>query len=323
MTTKPETRVIAIEEHYQDAELAKHYPAGDKPRNPKLAEQLEDMGEARLKTMDEAGVDIQVISHAQPATQKFDPETAVRLASETNDRLHRMIQTNPKRFAALGVLPTPDPKGAADELERMVTKLDFKGAVVHGLTNGHFLDEKQFWPIFERAAALDVPIYMHPGNPSKIVIDTYYKDYIEDYPHITAAAWGYTVETATAGVRMVLSGALDAYPNVKFILGHLGEGLPFLMWRVDYSFKRPGNKPGLDFRKLFTEHFYITTSGNFSDPALLCSVQEMGMDRVLFSIDYPFVPNDGAWLKWAQNTSFSAADRAKIIGGNAAKLLKL
>jgi len=323
MTTKAESRVIAIEEHYQDAELAKHYPEADKPRNAKLIEQLEDMGAARLKTMDEAGVDVQVLSHSQPATQKFDPETAVRLASETNDRLHRMMQANPKRFAALGVLPTPDPKAAADELERMVTKLDFKGAVVHGLTNGHFLDEKQFWPIFERAQALDVPIYLHPGKPSQIVSDTYYKDYVEDYPHILGAAWGYTVEAATQGVRLVLSGALDAYPNVKFILGHLGEGLPFMMWRVDYSFSRAGNKPGLKFRDLFTEHFYVTTSGNFSDPAILCSVMEMGIDRVLFSIDYPFVPNDRAWLDWAQNTSFSADDRAKIIGGNAASLLKL
>lgn len=323
MTTKAKTRVIAIEEHYQDPELAKHYPASDKPRTGKLAEQLEDMGSQRLAEMDKAGVDVQVISHSQPATQKFDPETAVRLASGTNDRLHRMIQANPTRFAALGVLPTPDPKGAADELERMVTKLDFKGAVIHGLTNGRFIDEKQFWPIFERAEALDVPIYLHPGKPSQIVIDTYYKEYVEDYPHITGAAWGYTIEAATQGVRLVLSGALEAYPNVKFILGHLGEGLPFFMWRVDYSFSRPGNKPGLKFRELFTEHFYVTTSGNFSDPALLCSVMEMGIDRVLFSIDYPFVPNDPAWLKWAENTSFSAEDRAKIIGGNAEKLLKL
>jgi 2,3-dihydroxybenzoate decarboxylase len=287
-----------------------------------MRERLEDLGVARLKDMDEAGIDVQVISHAQPATQKFDPVTAVRVARETNDRLHKFIQANPKRFAALGVLPTPDPKGAADELERMVTKLGFKGAMVHGLTNGRFLDEKEFWPIFERAEALDVPIYLHPGRPAEAVIETYYKTYAEDYPHILGAAWGYTVEAATQAVRLVLSGALDAYPKVKFILGHLGEGIPFLLWRLDYSFSRPGNKPGLKFRDLFTEHFYITTSGNFSDTALLCSVMELGVERILFSVDYPFVPN-APGPRWMERVPLSAADRAKIFGGNAEKLLKL
>lgn len=323
MSSKAKPRVIALEEHYQDPELAKHYAPGDGSRNTHLVEQLEDLGVMRLQEMDKAGVDLQVLSHAQPATQKMDAETAVRLARETNDRLHRSIQANPRRFAALGVLPTPDPKGAADELERMVTQLDFKGGIIHGLTNGHFIDEKQYWPIFERAQALDVPIYLHPGKPAQTVIDTYYKDYAQEYPHILGAAWGYTVETATQAVRLVLSGALDAYPNVKFILGHLGEGIPFLMWRIDYSFSRPGNKPGMKFRDLFTEHFFLTTSGNFSDTALLCSVQEMGVDRILFSIDYPFVPNEPAWTEWMNGVSFSAEDRAKIIGGNAAKLLKL
>lgn len=320
-TAKP--RVIAIEEHYQDPELAKHYAPGDGSRVARIVEHLEDLGELRLKEMDRAGVDFQVLSHSQPATQKMDPETSVRVAAETNDRLHRVIQANPKRFAAFGILPTPDPKAAADELERMVTKLDFKGAMIHGLTNGQFIDEKQFWPILERAAALDVPIYLHPGKPDQTVIDTYYKTYAEDYPHINAAAWGYTVEAATQGVRLVLSGALDAYPNSKFILGHFGEGLPFLLWRVDYSFSRPGNKPGMDFRKLFSEHFYVTTSGNFSDTALLCTVQEMGVERIMFSIDYPFVPNDPDWVEWMSNVSLSAEDRAKIMSGNAEKLLKL
>ena len=323
MTNKAKPRVIAIEEHYQDAELAKHYAPGDGTRHKQLISRLEDLGEARIKEMDAAGVDMQVLSHAQPATQRFDAETAVRLAREANDRLHHSIQSNPKRFAAFGVLPTPDPKAAADELEHMVTKLGFKGAMIHGLTNGRFIDEKEFWPIFERAEALDVPIYLHPGNPARSVIDTYYKDYADDYPHILGAAWGYTVEAATQGVRLVLSGVFDAYPNLKFVLGHFGEGLPFLLWRIDYSFSRPGNKPGLQFRDQFVEHFYVTTSGNFSDTALLCTLQEMGVERILFSIDYPFVPNEPGWVEWASNVSLSAEDRAKILGGNAEKLLRL
>ena len=322
MSSLPKPRVITLEEHYQDPELAKHYAPGDGTRQGPMRERLEDLGATRLKDMDEAGIDVQVLSHSQPATQKFDPATAVRLARGTNDRLARFTQANPARFAALGVLPTPDPKAAADELERMVTKLGFKGAMVHGLTNGRFLDEKEFWPIFERAQALDVPIYLHPGRPADAVIETYYKTYAQDYPHILGAAWGYTVEAATQAVRLVLSGALDAYPKLKFILGHLGEGIPFLMWRLDYSFSRPGNKPGLKFRDLFTEHFYITTSGNFSDTALLCSVMELGVDRILFSVDYPFVPN-APGPKWMERVPLSAADRAKIFGGNAERLLKL
>jgi 2,3-dihydroxybenzoate decarboxylase len=320
--TAARPRIIAIEEHYQDPELARHYGPADGTRSSEMIRKLEDLGEARLKDLDAAGIDMQVLSHAQPATQKFEGETAVRLARETNDRLHRIIQANPKRYAALGILPTSEPKAAADELERIVTKLGFKGGVVHGLTNGHFLDEKQFWPIFERAEALDVPIYLHPGPPAEVVIETYYKDYVADYPHITGPAWGYTVEAATQGVRLVLSGVFDKYPKLRFILGHLGEGIPFLMWRIDYSFARPGNKPGMKFRDLFTEHFYITTSGNFSDTALLCSVQEMGADKIIFSVDYPFVPN-APGPKWFERVTLSPADKVKILSGNAERLLKL
>ena len=169
-----------------------------------------------------------------------------------------------------------------------MTQLGFKGALINGTTNGVFFDDKRFWPICERAAALDVPLYLHPTMPHPAVIETYYKDYVQDWPMIMRAAWGFTVETATQGVRMVLSGVFDAYPKLKIILGHLGEGLPFLLWRIDMGFKREG--PGRRaFRDIFCEHFYITTSGFFSDPALLCCVQELGVDRIMFSVDYPFV----------------------------------
>src|SRR5690606_39413560 len=127
---------------------------------------------------------------------------------------------------------------------------------------------------------------------------------------------------ATQAVRIVLSGVLEAYPRLKLILGHLGEGLPFLLWRIDYSFSRPGNKPGLNFRQRFCENFYLTTSGNFSDTALLCTVMEMGVDRILFSVDYPFVPNEPG-PKWMERVPLCAEDRAKILGGNAERLLKV
>src|SRR4029077_3591423 len=142
----------------------------------------------------------------------------------------------------------------------------------------------RFWPICERAAALDVPLYLHPTMPHAAVIDTYYKDYAQDWPMLLRAAWGFTVETATQGIRMVLSGVFDTYPNLKIILGHLGETLPFLLWRIDQSLSRPGGK-AMSFRSICCNHFYLTTSGNFSNPALLCCVQEMGVDRIMFAVD--------------------------------------
>ena len=229
-------RVITIEEHYQDPDVVRAYAPEDSRQLPAIAERLNDLTGLRIKEMDEAGIDMQVLSHANPGLQKMDAETSVRLARIANDRLAETVRAHPDRFAAFAAIPTPDPKAAADELERAVTQLGFKGALINGTTNGVFFDDKRFWPICERAAALDVPLYLHPTMPHPAVIETYYKDYAQDWPMIMRAAWGFTVETATQGVRMVLSGVFDAYPKLKIILGHLGEGLPFLLWRIDMGF---------------------------------------------------------------------------------------
>jgi len=171
--------------------------------------------------MDEAGIDLQVLSHTMPGLQKLDAETAVPLARRANDRLNEAVRAHPDRFAAFAALPTANPKAAADELERTVGRLGFKGAMVNGLTNGVFLDDKRFWPIFERAQVLDVPLYMHPAIPHPAVIEAYYNDNVEKHPGILRAGRGFTVETATQGIRLVLSGVFDAHPRLK-IIGHLG-----------------------------------------------------------------------------------------------------
>ena len=240
MATKP--YIIALEEHYFDPEVKQHVTGLDATNAPRIVERLDDVGELRLREMDEAGIDLQVLSHANPGLQKLDPETAVRLARGANDRLYETVRAHPDRFAAFAAIPTPDPQAAADELERTVTKFGFKGALVNGLTNGLFLDDKRFWPIFERAQALDVPLYMHPSIPHPAVIEAYYKDYVAQYPSILRAAWGFTVETATQGIRLVLSGVFDAYPGLKIILGHLGEGLPFYLWRINMGLERDGRR---------------------------------------------------------------------------------
>src|SRR5579863_9047694 len=254
--------IIALEEHYQDAELKQL--SGGPGASRDIVERLLDLGALRLREMDEAGIDLQVLSHSIPGLQGVDAETGVPMARRVNDRLYEAVQRHPGRFAGFAAVPTADPKAAADELERAVTKLGFKGAMINGLTAGVFHDDKRFWPIYERAAALDVPIYIHPALPQKAVIDAYYKDYAQTHPGILRAAWGFTVETATQGIRFVLSGVFDAHPGLKVILGHMGEGLPFLLWRISYGLRATMKEK--TFRDIFCEHFWITTSGFFSDP---------------------------------------------------------
>jgi 2,3-dihydroxybenzoate decarboxylase len=315
-------QVIALEEHYLDPEVARHFKEGGPEARPgPLRERLEDLAALRIREMDEAGIDIQVLSHSAPATQRLDAEIAVPVTKQANDRLREKVQASNGRLEAFAALPTANPGAAADELERAVTKLGFKGAMVHGLTNGKWFDDRQFWPIFERARALDVPIYIHPAVPHPAVVEAYYRDYLKDFPGLLTAAWGFTVETATQGIRLVLSGVFERYPGLKIIMGHLGESLPFSLWRIDMALQRQGNR-ATPFRETFREHFWITTSGNFSTPALLCCVLEMGVDRILFSVDYPFVPNPPG-MRWMDQVPLGPDDRAKILSGNAKRLLKM
>jgi len=305
--------VIALEEHYQDTELRQHSGGA-------IAERLEDVGALRLKEMDEAGIDLQVLSHANPGLQGVDAATGVPLARRINDRLHEAVRRHPDRFAAFAAIPTADPQAAADEIERTVTRLGFKGAMINGLTGGVFHDDQRFWPIYERAAALDVPIYIHPAIPQQAVVEAYYKGYVEKHPGLLRAGWGVNVETATQGIRFVLSGVFDAHPGLKVILGHMGEGLPFYLWRITHGLRQSMSEK--TFREIFCRHFWITTSGFFSDPALVCCMMEMGIDRILFSVDYPFVDNPPG-AEWIKTLPLCAEDREKLLNGNARRLLKL
>jgi predicted TIM-barrel fold metal-dependent hydrolase len=321
MLTKPNCPVIAIEEHYWDRELSATYTGVEGVRNPEMMNRLFDLGELRIKEMDEAGVDVQLISHGAPSAQKLTTPDAVAMVRRVNDRLAAAIAQHPTRFAGFATLPTSDPAAAADELERMVTQHGFKGAMIHGLANGVFLDDQRFWPIFARAEKLDVPIYLHPALPHPQVMDVYYKEYAKDFPMVIRAAWGFTVETATTAIRLVLSGLFEKHPNLKIVLGHLGETLPFLVWRIDQALSRPGAKP-MRFRDVFCNNFWITTSGNFSNPALLCCAMEMGVDRILFAIDWPFVPNPPG-TRWMESVPLSDEDKAKILSGNAKRLFRM
>jgi predicted TIM-barrel fold metal-dependent hydrolase len=311
---------IAVEEHFWTPELRELRRGFDVLSDPEHVRRLGDLGDLRIREMDDVGIAMQVISHVEPAAQNFDPPEAVRLTRAANDMLHRAVEAHPTRFAALAALPTSDPAAAAAELERTVTQLGFKGAMINGLTNSVFHDDERFWPIYERAAALDVPIYIHPAIPQPAVIDAYYKDYAQKHPGLLRAGWGFNVETATQGIRFVLSGVFDAYPGLKVILGHMGEGIPFYLWRISHGLRQSMSET--TFRDIFCEHFWITTSGFFSDPALVCCMMEMGIDRILFSVDYPFVDNPPG-AEWIKTLPLCAEDREKLLNGNARRLLKL
>jgi predicted TIM-barrel fold metal-dependent hydrolase len=312
--------VIALEEHYADpAVLARANGAGG--RLAHLVNKLTDLGQVRLGEMDAAGIDFQVISHAPSAIQQIDAGESRSLATQANDRLHDAVDRNPERFAAFAALPTTDPAAAADELERTVSRLGFKGAMIHGRTRDEFHDLRKFWPIYERAEKLDVPIYIHPGPPHPAVQQAYYADYLGDFPQLSSAAWGFTIDTANQVVRMVLSGLFDAYPRLKIIVGHMGEGIPFLVDRIDESLNRPGGKP-IPFKQIFCSHFWITTSGHFSTPAFMCALLELGIDRILFSVDWPYVDNLPG-MRWMETLPLSAEDKEKMLNANARRLLKL
>ena len=320
--------VIALEEHYSDLLTGERISArtgapGGASRMPDFFRKLADLEGERLRSMDQAGIDVQVLSHLSTPLQQLDPGLAVDLAFETNDRLQQTIERNPSRFGGFAALPTPNPAKAADELERCVTKLGFKGAMLWGRTGDSYHDERRFWPIFERAEGLDVPIYIHPGPPHAGIMATV-SDYLTDFPTLDGAPWGYTADTATQAFRLMLSGVFEAYPRLRIILGHMGEGLPFQIDRMDESINRPGRYGGKDIalKDIFTEHFYVTTSGFFSTPALLCTLMTMGIDRVLFSVDYPFVENQPA-MDWMERVPLSHEDKEKLFNGNARRLLKL
>ena len=287
---------------------------------PSMAGKLEDFDGIRLREMDEAGIDLQVISHAPPGFQRVEASVSAELAIRVNDRLSAIVKRNPKRLAGFASLPTADPDAAWRELKRCIEKLHLKGAIVHGMTGDLFIDDRRFWPIFEAAEKLGVPLYIHPADPHPRVASVYFGDYARTHPMFFRAAWGYTVETGTQAMRLVLSGVLDKHPQLKLILGHFGETIPFLLTRIDEALSR--DTPMKSFRELFTRHFYVTTSGFFSDSALLCCIQELGVDRIMFSVDWPYVSNRNG-VEWIDRVALNAPDKSKICSENAMRLLNL
>jgi predicted TIM-barrel fold metal-dependent hydrolase len=319
---------IALEEHFAiEATLGDSQVFGAHVWD-KLEPRLLDIQDMRLKEMDKHGVEVMILSLNAPAVQAIhDVKRAIAVAREANDKLAEHTHKRPDRFAAFAALPMQDPDAAVQELTRCVKELGFVGALVNGFSqigmpdNVAYYDLPQYRPFWRAVEALDVPFYLHPRNP----LPSWSKFY-EGHNWLLGPNWAFHAETSVHALRLIGSGLFDEFPKLKIVLGHLGEGIPIYLWRIDGRngwMKEPHRyaaKHGVGH--YFRRHFHLTTSGNFSTPALVNCLTEMGADRVMFSIDWPFEAVDEAAL-WFDKAEISEADRMKIGRANAIKLFKL
>ena len=320
---------IGLEEHFaiDDTIMDSHGFLGESIW-PELKSRLLDIQEKRISFMDEYGVEMMVLSLNAPAIQAIpDPHLADEMAQKSNDFLAAEIQKCPDRFAGLAALPMQDAEAAILELERCVKDLGFVGVLVNGFSQisdpdtAVYLDLEQYRPFWQKVEQLEMPFYLHPRNPLSIHAQIY-----DGHPWLLGPTWAFGQETAVHALRLICSGLFDDCPNLKIILGHMGEGLPFSMWRVDNRNAWVGEPPAYPAKKLVSEYFlrnfHITTSGNFRTQALIDTMLEIGSDRILFSTDYPFEDVGHASL-WFDKAEISENDRLKIGRTNAVDLFKL
>ena len=294
------------------------------PRLTEIREQIQDVGERRIRDMDSTGIAKQILSLTSPGVQVFDAPTAVSLATSFNDQLAEAIRKHPDRFAGLAAIAPQDPAAAAKELERAVQSLGLKGAIVNSHTRGEYLDESKFWEIFEAAESLGVPIYLHPNTPSPRMVGPFLDRGLD------GAVFGFAVETSLHILRIVFSGVFDRFPKLRMVAGHLGEGLPYWLFRIDFMHQRlTANNRYATVPKLqrkpsdyLKENFYITTSGMAWQPPILYAQSVLGMDRVLYAMDYPyqFVPEE---VKVTDDLPISEEDKKKLYQTNAEKMFAL
>jgi uncharacterized protein len=280
-----------------------------------LLDKLLDTGERRLEHMDAAGIDVQVLSLTSPGAEQFDPAIGTVLAQKSNDELAEVIQRHPDRFVGFAALAPNDPEAAADELERAVKGLGLRGWKTHSNYGGTYLDERKYWPILERAEQLDVPIYLHPTVPAMPQLRKYGFA-------LAGAPFGFGIETSVCMMRLIYSGVFDRYPGLKVILGHLGEGLPFLLQRMDFAYVRPWFDPDArpDLERMpsgyLKENVFVTTSGNYLPAAFMCAYEALGIERILLATDYPYEDSNEC-VQFLEGLPITQEDRDKIYSRNA------
>ena len=323
-------KTITLEEHFVSPSFLEGPGKGlkEQAKSPesyigKLFKQLCDLGDKRIAEMDAAGIDVQVLSLNSPGVEQLDPEEARKVAKETNDFLADAVKSHPQRFAGFATLPTADPKAAALELERTVRNYQFRGAIINGHVRGRYLDNKIFWPILEQAEVLDVPIYLHPTQPPQAVIDASYSSFDPAVINmLIGAGWGWHIETAVHVIRLILGGVFDQYPRLQIIIGHLGETLPFMLQRMDRIMNMETTKLKRPIGAYLRENIHYTFSGFNYTSVFLSLLLEVGVDRIMFSVDYPYA-SMAQGKEFLEKLSISTADKERIAHGNAESLLKI
>ena len=327
-------RTVALEEHFAVPSIASRIDKavlarrGYRPRTlpkdaPSPLELLAEVGERRLKSMNDAGISVQVLSNSGPGPDLVAGPDGVAMARETNDQLAKIVTDRPDRFAGFAALPLQSPDAAAKELSRAVKELGFVGAMVHGTTEGRFLDHASFDQILAAAEELDVPIYIHPHIPPEAVRQAYFSDLPTGAGRVLeTAGWGWHSETAIHVLRMVVAGTLDRHRRLKLIIGHMGEMLPMMLDRSDQVFALDVDHLQRPVSRTVLDQVWITTSGIFNEPPFLAALLTFGIDHIMFSVDYPYAP-DALGRKFLERISLSPADMEKLTHGTADALLKL
>lgn len=340
----PPYKRIATEEAWAPAELIRLYRkeieekkiddpgfnslwgffSGTSPKAQAHGRRMVDLGRERLKDMDDSGIDLQVVSLTSPGVQLFDPATATTLAQRFNDELAEGIARHPDRYVGLAAFSPLDPANAAKELERGVKKLGLRGGIFNSHTHGTYLDDEQYWEIFEAAEALDVPIYLHPQTPPANMIGPFLKRGLD------AAIYGFACETGLHALRLVVAGLFDRFPKLQIVLGHCGEALPYWLYRIDYMHGhisvtgryphvKPLKRKASDYLR---ENFHYTSSGIGWAPPILFIREVIGAERMMYAMDYPwqFVPDEVGWL---DNLPLDDAGKKQFFEDNARRLFKI
>ena len=322
-------RTITLEEHFATPGFLdgpgrdlKEQAGQVGSRAERLMRDLCDVGEGRIAQMDAAGIDMQVVSLTAPGVEQLEAAEAVALARDTNDALAEAVAKRPTRLSGFAALPIAAPDQAAKELERRFSGQAFAGALINGHQRGRYLDDKFFWPVLEAAESLGAPLYLHPTRPPKPVIEASFGGFTPLVTEMLAGpGFGWHIETAVHVLRMVLGGVFDCFPKLQIVIGHMGEGLPFFMQRVDRmpveltQLKRPVSAYLLD-------NLHYTFAGFNFPPTFLDLLLEVGVSRIMFSADYPYASMAEA-RAFLEQIPVSAADRARIAHGNAEKLFRL
>jgi predicted TIM-barrel fold metal-dependent hydrolase len=327
-------RIVALEEHFSVPSLSRRiaqdviFRRGFRPRKitpgaPNPMELLPEIAEGRLKSMDDAGISVQVLSNAGPGPDLLPGADGIALAHEINDHLAAAVARHPDRFAGFACLPLQSPDACPAELERAVKQLGFVGTMVNGTTEGRFLDHPSYDGLLAAAVALDVPIYIHPHIPPEAVRQAYFSELPEGAARVLeTAGWGWHSETAVHVLRMVVAGTFDRHPKLRIIIGHMGEMLPMMMARADQVFQHDIGHLERPITRTILDQVWLTTSGIFDQPPFLAALQTFGIDRIMFSVDYPFAPNKKG-RAFLDNVALAPVDKAKLAHGTADALLKL